>query len=231
VPDAILRTDHLTRAVPGKIIVDDVSFEVRRGEVLALFGPSGSGKSSLLRLINRLDEPTSGTVLLAGVDYRNIAPRELRQKVGMIMQRAYLFRGTVAENVRYGPRQLGEELDDSRVRELLAGVALEGYEDRDSALLSGGEAQRVAIARALANRPQVLLMDEPTSALDAESKRQVEETISRVIETNRLTTILVTHDTAQAARLADRVVVLKGGRVENIGMPQEVFEHAERAGG
>lgn len=228
--DVILRADHLSRAVPSRIIVNDVSFDVMRGEVLAIFGPSGSGKSSLLRLINRLDEPSSGTVFLEGVDYRAIPPRQLRQKVGMILQRAFLFHGTVAENVRFGPRQQGRELSDIEVRELLQGVALEGYEDRDIAPLSGGEAQRVAIARALANQPEVLLMDEPTSALDEESKHQVEETISKVIDQHRLTTILVTHEIAQAARLAHRVLLLREGRAESIGAPREVLSRVERAG-
>jgi len=226
--EAFLRADRLTRAVPGKVIVDAVSFEVARAEVLGIFGPSGSGKSSLLRLINRLDEPSSGTVWLEGVDYRSIAPRELRRRVGMIMQRAYLFPGTVAENLRYGPLQHGEALDDARVSDLLAGVALGGYEERDAATLSGGEAQRVAIARALANNPQALLMDEPTSALDEEAKQQVERTIRSVVQQHQLTTLIVTHDSAQAQRLADRILLLRDGRVDNVGTPREVLHNAER---
>ena len=122
----------------------DASFEVRRAETLAIVGPSGSGKSSLLRLLNRLDEPTSGTVYLNAVDYRLIAPRELRRRVGMVTQRAFLFPGTVAENLGFGPRQRGEELDDRRIEELLTGVGLAGYGARDVANLSGGEAQRVS---------------------------------------------------------------------------------------
>jgi len=229
VSEAILRADRLTRTVADKALVSEVSFVVNQGEVLAIFGPSGAGKSSLLRLMNRLDEPTSGTVLLEGADYRTIPPRALRQRVGMILQRAYLFRGTVADNVRFGPRQQGQELNDTEVRELLSGVGLEGYEQRDAGVLSGGEAQRVAIARALANRPRVLLMDEPTSSLDDESKRQVEETILRVMREHRLTLVIVTHDTRQAERLASRVLLLRDGRAENIGTPQELLHHAERA--
>ena len=227
--EAILRADRLTRTVADKALVSEVSFVVNQGEVLAIFGPNGAGKSSLLRLMNRLDEPTSGTVLLEGADYRTIPPRALRQRVGMILQRAYLFRGTVADNVRFGPRQQGQELNDTEVRELLSGVGLEGYEQRDAGVLSGGEAQRVAIARALANRPRVLLMDEPTSSLDDESKRQVEETILRVMREHRLTLVIVTHDTRQAERLASRVLLLRDGRAENIGTPQELLHHAERA--
>lgn len=225
--DPILRADHLTRSVGGKVIVNDISFDVCRAEVLGIFGPSGSGKSSLLRLINRLDEPTSGTVSLERVDYRSIPPRELRRRVGMILQRAYLFPGTVADNLRFGPQQSRDRIDDSRITDLLAGVGLAGYEDRDVGILSGGEAQRVAIARALANRPQVLLMDEPTSALDEEAKRQVERTILDVVREHQLTSLIVTHDTAQAARLSHRVLLLREGRAERIGTPQEVLSRAE----
>ena len=162
----VLRAEKLGRSVREKVLVMDASFEVRKGETLAIAGPSGSGKSSLLRLLNRLDEPTSGTVYLDGIDYRKIAPRELRRRVGMVTQRAYLFPGTVAENLRFGPRQRGEELNQSRIEELLAGVGLAGYGSRDVANLSGGEAQRVSFARTLANSPEGLVLDEPTSALD-----------------------------------------------------------------
>ena len=112
---------------PGKILVADATFDVHRGETLAIVGPSGSGKTSLLRLLNRLDEPTSGTEFLDGADYRQLAPPDLRRRVGMVMQRPYLFPGTVAENLRFGPRQRGEEMPDDQVDKLLAGVGLVGY--------------------------------------------------------------------------------------------------------
>ncbi len=166
--------------------------------MLAVVGPSGAGKSTLLRMLNRLDEPTSGTVFLSGQDYRQIDPRELRRRVGMIMQRAYLFPGTIAENVRFGPRQRGVSLSDAAVEDLLAQVGLAGYSGRDTLMLSGGEAQRVAITRALANEPEILLLDEPTSALDDESKLGVESLLESLIRKNHLTCIWVTHDAAQA---------------------------------
>jgi UDP-glucose/iron transport system ATP-binding protein len=129
-----------------------------------------AGKSSFLRLLNRLDEPTGGTVLLDGVDYHQIPPRELRRTVGLVTQRPFLFAGTVHQNVGFGPRQRGDTISDARTEELLARVGLSGYANRDVANLSGGEAQRVSLARALANSPRVQLLDEPTSALDDDAK-------------------------------------------------------------
>src|SRR2546425_5460271 len=170
----VLETAHLSRIVSAKRLVDDITVPVQKGEVLAVVGPSGSGKSSLLRLLNRLDEPTSGTVYVEGTDYRQIAPRELRRKLGMVNQRPYLFPGTVDQNLRFGPGQRGESLSQDAIDELLARVGLKGYGGRNVANLSGGEAQRVSVARTLANSPLALLLDEPTSALDEASKREVE---------------------------------------------------------
>ena len=219
----VLTAVHLTRDVGSLKIVDDVSVEVLPEEVLAITGPSGSGKSSLLRLLNRLDEPTSGTVFLQNLDYREIPPRELRRKVGMVTQRPFLFSGTVYENVSFGPRQWGEEFPPSQAEELLARVGLGGYAARDVTNLSGGEAQRVSLARALANSPIVLLLDEPTSALDDEAKAGVESLIRDISRETNLTCIVVTHDTAQAARMATRLMTLQHGRVTGIGTVNEVL--------
>src|SRR5271166_414544 len=221
--DPILRTDHLGRVVKDKVLVEDASFEVRTGEVLAIVGPSGSGKSSLLRLLNRLDEPTSGTVYVEGIDYRKIPPRDLRRKLGMVNQRPYLFPGTVAENLQFGPRQRGESLSHESIEQLLTRVGLKGYASRNVANLSGGEAQRVSVARTLANSPLVLLLDEPTSALDETSKLEVESTIQNIVRDQGLTCVLVTHDTAQAARLAERALLLEAGRILRAGPIEEVL--------
>lgn len=221
--DPILRSEHLGRVVNEKILVEDANFEVRTGEVLAIVGPSGSGKSSLLRLLNRLDEPTSGTVYVEGTDYRQIAPQELRRKLGMVNQRPYLFPGTVEQNLQFGPLQRGESLSKDCVEELLGRVGLKGYASRNVANLSGGEAQRVSVARTLANSPLVLLLDEPTSALDETSKREVEASIQTVVRDQGLTCILVTHDNAQAARLAARALVLQSGHVARHGPINEVL--------
>ena len=163
---AALESEHLSRAVGEKVLVNEISVQVHVGEVLAVVGPSGSGKTSFLRLLNRLDEPTGGIVRFNGRDYRELAPPELRRRIGMVMQAAFLFPGTVADNVAYGPRQRGQALAAEQIAVLLQRVGLPGYQERDVSNLSGGEAQRVSIARTLANDPEILLLDEPTSALD-----------------------------------------------------------------
>jgi len=219
----LLRIERLGRAVKQKVLVDDANFEARTGEVLTIVGPSGSGKTSLLRLLNRLDEPTNGTVFLEGTDYRHIQPRELRRRLGMVTQRPFLFPGTVAENLRFGPAQRGETLPAAAIDDLLARVGLDGYGTRDVANLSGGEAQRVSVARTLANSPLALLLDEPTSALDEAAKLEVESLLQNIVREHRMTCIMVTHDVAQASRLADRALLLELGRIVRAGPVNEVL--------
>jgi len=225
VPDSVvIRTDRLGRVVGSKVLVEDATFEVRSGETLAIVGPSGSGKTSLLRLLNRLDEPSSGTVFVDGVDYREIAPQELRRNLGMVMQRPYLFPGTVEENLRFGPLQRRQVLTASEIGKLLDRVGLSGYAEHNVANLSGGEAQRVSLARTLANSPLVLLLDEPTSALDDSSKLEVETLIQEIVQERGLTCIIVTHDTAQARRLAGRALLVQSGRIVRAGLVSQVLD-------
>jgi putative ABC transport system ATP-binding protein len=221
--EAILRTEHLGRRAGEALIVDDISLQVQRGELLGVVGPSGSGKSSFLRLLNRLDEPTSGTVFLGEEDYRGIEPRELRRRVGMVTQRPFLFPGTVASNLRFGPAQRSEILGDAEVDDLLQRVGLAGFTARNVANLSGGEQQRVSLARSLANRPEILLLDEPTSALDEQAKTGVENLIRSLVSANSRTFVLVTHDRGQARRLCDRVALIEAGRLVQMGAPVEVL--------
>ena len=219
----ILRTEHLGRRVGEKWIVQDVSLEVRCGELLGMVGPSGSGKSSLLRLLNRLDEPTSGTVFLEDQDYRQIPPQELRRRIGMVTQRPFLFPGDIAANLRFGPAQRGETLPDTEIVSLLERVGLPGFAARNVANLSGGEQQRVSLARALANRPEVLLLDEPTSALDEQAKTGIEDLVRNLVSAHGYTFVLVTHDRGQARRLCDRVAMIEAGRLVRQGTPTEVL--------
>jgi putative ABC transport system ATP-binding protein len=212
-----LGTRNLSRAVAGRVLVNDITMQVRQGEVVAVVGPSGAGKSSFLRLLNRLDEPTGGTVLVSGRDYRQIAAPALRRRIGMVMQMAYLFPGTVAANIKFGPLQHNEILSRSQVAALLKRVGLPDYEERDVSSLSGGEAQRVSLARTLANSPETLLLDEPTSALDEVSARGIEELVLSIIRERQMTCLIVTHNMLQAARMADRAMHLEAGRMVAIG--------------
>jgi putative ABC transport system ATP-binding protein len=219
----ILRAEKLGRTVNGKVLIADATFEVHSGQVLAIVGPSGAGKSSLLRLLNRLDEPTSGTVYVEGVDYRQIPPRDLRRKVGMVTQRPFLFPGTVEQNLQFGPSQRGERLPPAAIAALLNHVGLSGYAERNVANLSGGEAQRVSFARTLANTPLVLLLDEPTSALDDAAKQGIESLIRQIVRDANLTCVIVTHDSGQAERLAERALLVEAGRIVRAGTVSEVL--------
>jgi putative ABC transport system ATP-binding protein len=219
----VLRTEHLGRRVGQVWIVNDISLEVRHCELLGVVGASGSGKSSFLRLLNRLDEPTGGTVFLGDEDYRHIPPPSLRQRIGMVTQRPFLFPGDVASNLRFGPAQRGEDLPDSEIASLLERVGLPGFAARNVANLSGGEQQRVSLARSLANRPEILLLDEPTSALDEQAKIGIETLIRNLVSENRLTFVMVTHDRDQARRLCHRVAFIDAGKLVRVGRPEEVL--------
>ncbi|WP_394739261.1 ABC transporter ATP-binding protein [Natronococcus roseus] len=221
--DSKLETESLTRVVDGEPIVEDVSLRVAASTVLAVVGSSGAGKSSFLRLLNRLDEPTDGTVYLDGVDYHEIDPQELRRRVGLVPQESALRPGTVRENVAASDLIRGQPVDEERVAALLDRVQLPNAAERDVEDLSGGQQQRVAVARTLYVDPEVLLLDEPTSHLDSETEARVEELLGDLIRTEGLTCVLVTHDTAQAERLGDRVAEFEDGRVIAEGRPEEVL--------
>ena len=222
----MLACSQLGRTLPppdSRTLLADINFTLESGEVPAVVGPSGAGKSTLLRLLNRLDEPTGGTVLLSGTDTRGMAPRELRRRIGMVMQRAYLFPGTVAENVAFGPQQQGQIMSSEEIEGLLAQVGLSGYASRNALTLSGGEAQRVAITRALANQPEVLLLDEPTSALDEIARRGVETLLESLVRQRHLTCVWVTHSIEQARTMADKVLAIDSGRIVAYGSAAEVL--------
>jgi len=210
--------------------VDDVSVTVPAGELVALLGPSGSGKTSLLRIIAGLETPDAGTVFFEGEDQ---AQRDVRvRRVGFVFQHYALFRHmTVFENVAFGlrvrPRASRPSVADIRakVMDLLKLVQLDWLADRRPSELSGGQRQRVALARALAVEPKVLLLDEPFGSLDARIRQELRRWLRRLHDDIRLTSVFVTHDQEEALDVADRVVVMNRGRIEQIGTPQEVFEH------
>jgi len=217
----IFAVEHLTLAYPGNRgrpavpVLTDVSLEVARGGALTLVGPSGSGKSTLLRCLNRLEEPTAGTVRFDGRDVRSLDPRELRRQAALVMQTPVLFEGTVRDNLCLRPAGTPGDFSEARLKEGLIEVGLEpDFLDRDAATLSGGEKQRVTIARALLRDPQALLLDEPTSALDPPNAALVVETISRARGARRLSIVAVTHQPELVRRLGGSLVFLVRGRVE-----------------
>ncbi|BDE05144.1 hypothetical protein WPS_04200 [Vulcanimicrobium alpinum] len=217
-------------AYPGAAApaVRDVDLAIGGGTFAVLLGPSGCGKSTLVRTINRLVEPTSGTVLIDGADARERDATDLRRGIGYVIQAVGLFpHYTVAQNVGVVPSLLGWDRARiaRRVDELLALVRLEParYRDRKPRELSGGEAQRVGVARALAAEPRVLLMDEPFAAVDAIVRASLQDEIARVHRELRTTIVFVTHDVDEALRLADRVVVMNAGRVVQTAAPDDLL--------
>jgi sulfate transport system ATP-binding protein len=205
--------------------LDDVCLDVPDGDLLALLGPSGSGKTTLLRIIAGLEVADGGLVRIGDEDITHLSARD--RNVGFVFQQYALFRHmTVAENVGYGLRVRnapGARIR-SRVQELLTLVRLDGFEGRYPAQLSGGQRQRVALARALAAEPRVLLLDEPFGALDAKVRQQLRHWLRRLHEEIHVTSIFVTHDQEEALELADRVVVMNRGRIEQIGPTDELYE-------
>jgi sulfate/thiosulfate transport system ATP-binding protein len=206
--------------------LDGVSLDVADGSLTALLGPSGSGKSTLLRVIAGLEAPDAGTVLIAGRDATAVPPQ--KRGIGFVFQHYAAFKHmTVRENVAFGLRVRKRPKAEvaARVDELLRIVGLDGYQARFPSQLSGGQRQRMALARALAVEPEVLLLDEPFGALDANVRAELREWLRRLHEEVHVTTVLVTHDQEEAMEVADRIVVLNHGRVEQDGPPRELYEH------
>jgi sulfate transport system ATP-binding protein len=219
----------IRKAFGDFVAVDGVSLCVAAGELVALLGPSGSGKTSLLRVIAGLELPDDGTVLFEGEDAAGRSARDRR--VGFVFQHYALFRHmSVFENVAFGLRvkpraaRPREEEIRRRVLELLRLVQLDRLVDRIPAQLSGGQRQRVALARALAVEPKVLLLDEPFGSLDARVRLELRRWLRRLHDEIRLTSVFVTHDQEEALEVADRVVLMNRGRIEQVGTPDEVFE-------
>ena len=221
-----IQIDQVSKRFGDFIALNQVSLEVPRGKLVALLGPSGSGKTTLLRVISGLEFPDSGRVLIDGADVTNRHVRD--RQIGFVFQHYALFRHmTVFENVAFGLRVRGVARAEvaARVDELLGLVRLEGLGRRYPAELSGGQRQRVALARALAVRPNLLLLDEPFGALDAKVRQELRTWLRRLHEQMPVTTVFVTHDQEEAFEVADQVVVLRRGKIEQVGTPNEVFDH------
>lgn len=228
----MISLERVSRSFDGgrSFAVEDVSLEVREGETLVLLGSSGSGKTTLLRLTNRLLEPTSGTVEVDGEPIAGQDPASLRRRIGYVFQGIGLFPHlTVEENVAMVPRLLGWPRQQRRERahELLRTVGLdpETYAGRLPSELSGGQQQRVGVGRALAADPDYLLMDEPFGALDALTRDTLQQELLAVKKRLRKTIVFVTHDIFEALAVGDRIAVLHGGRLEQIGTREEIRQN------
>ncbi len=210
--------------------VDELSLEVREGELLALLGESGCGKTTTLKMVNRLVTPSSGRVRVAGEDVMTVDPVSLRRRIGYAIQSVGLFpHRTVAQNIATVPRLLGwsDETVAERVAELLALMKLApDCGSRRPATLSGGQAQRVGLARALAAKPRVMLLDEPFGSVDPVTREGLQREYRRLHEALGLTTVLVTHDVTEALLLADRLAILVRGRLVALGAPQQLSASA-----
>ncbi len=214
--------------------LDDVNLEFPTGELVALLGPSGCGKTTLLRIVAGLEFADAGRVVLNGEDVASVGTRE--RQVGFVFQHYALFRHmTVFENVAFGLRVKSrrDRLSDAQIRnkvhELLGLVQLDWLADHYPAELSGGQRQRIALARALAVEPKVLLLDEPFGALDAKVRKELRSWLRRLHDELHITTIFVTHDQEEALEVADRIVLMNRGKVEQIGAPQDVYDTPESA--
>jgi sulfate transport system ATP-binding protein len=216
---------HVSKKYGNFVALDDLSLEIPAGSLTALLGPSGSGKSTLLRVIAGLETPDAGEVFLVGTEATRVPVQ--KRGVGFVFQHYAAFRHmTVWENVAFGlkVRKRPKAMIEARVGELLALVQLEGFAQRYPAQLSGGQRQRMALARALAVEPQVLLLDEPFGALDAQVRRELREWLRRLHEEVRVTTVLVTHDQEEAMEVADLIVLLNHGLIEQVGSPRALYD-------
>jgi sulfate transport system ATP-binding protein len=221
-----IAVQNVTKRFGDFVALEDVSLSVPDGGLTALLGPSGSGKSTLLRVIAGLEVPDSGSVCIAGEDTTRVPVQ--RRGVGFVFQHYAAFKHmTVRDNIAFGlkirKRPAGEVT--GRVDELLALVHLQGFAHRYPSQLSGGQRQRMALARALAVEPRVLLLDEPFGALDANVRQELREWLRRLHDQVHVTTIFVTHDQEEAMDVAEQIVVMDHGRIEQVGAPREIYEH------
>jgi spermidine/putrescine transport system ATP-binding protein len=220
-----VRLDRVTKRFDDVVAVDGISLEIPRGSFFALLGPSGCGKTTTLRMIGGFDEPDEGTIFLGDRAVTGLPPH--KRDVNTVFQSYALFPHlTIFENVAFGLRRKGIKGGqlEGRVREILGMVDLTGLGSRKPRQLSGGQQQRVALARALVNSPQVLLLDEPLGALDLKLRKQMQLTLKRIQHDIGITFIHVTHDQEEAMTMADAIAVMNGGRIEQLGAPEELYE-------
>ena len=236
----LIRLANCSMAFDGEVVLDNINLYINDKEFLTLLGPSGCGKTTTLRIIGGFQEPTSGDVFFDGVRINSIPPH--KRAVNTVFQRYALFPHlNVFENIAFGLRipkvdpetkqkvKLPEQEIHDRVMEMLQVVNLKGFEKRRITQLSGGQQQRVAIARALVNRPKVLLLDEPLGALDLKLRKDMQNELKRIQQSLGITFIYVTHDQEEALAMSDTVVVMDGGKIQQIGTPEDIYNEPKNA--
>jgi len=222
--DPFLSIQHVKKSFGQTTVVQDFNLDAAPGEFVSFLGPSGCGKTTVLRMVAGFEEPTSGKIVVGGKDVTRLKPNQ--RNVGMVFQAYALFPNlTVAQNVAFGLRVAGVSKADTvkRVAEMLELIKLPQFGDRYPYQLSGGQQQRVALARALAPKPKLLLLDEPLSALDAKVRVSLRDEIRSIQRELGITTIFVTHDQEEALSISDRIVVMYGGKAEQVGTPFEIY--------
>ncbi|MEP7059947.1 MAG: ABC transporter ATP-binding protein [Actinomycetota bacterium] len=225
-PEVDVRLDRVSKLFGDVAAVDDLSLDIQEGEFFSMLGPSGCGKTTTLRMIGGFEEPTLGTVYLGGRDVTDLPP--YKRDVNTVFQSYALFPHLdVYENVAFGLRRkkVAKDEVDKRVRDVMKLVDLVGFERRKPPQMSGGQQQRVALARALVNHPKVLLLDEPLGALDLKLRKQMQLELKRIQQEVGITFIYVTHDQEEAMTMSNRFAVMRHGKIEQIGGPEEVYEN------
>ncbi|WP_353644734.1 ABC transporter ATP-binding protein [Mesorhizobium sp. WSM2239] len=222
--ETFLSIQNVHKAFGATTVVEDFNLDVERGEFVSFLGPSGCGKTTMLRIVAGFEEPSAGIVMVGGKDVTNLKPNQ--RDIGMVFQAYALFPNlTVAQNIGFGLKVAGvpRAEADARIAEMLSIIKLPEFGSRYPYQLSGGQQQRVALARALAPKPKLLLLDEPLSALDAKVRVSLREEIRLIQKKLGITTIFVTHDQEEALSMSDRIVVMYGGKAEQVGTPFEIY--------
>ncbi len=222
----IIRCENITKKFKSRTVLEEVTFDVRRGEFLSLLGPSGCGKTTILRMLIGIEQPTSGRILKDGADITRTPPRD--RNIGIVFQNYSLFPNMdVYHNISYAlqSRKLSREEIDKKVLDMVSTVGLEEHVYKKPKQLSGGQQQRVAIARTLVLNPDIILFDEPMSALDAEIKVALRQQLKEIQKKLRITMIYVTHDQEEAFALSDRIMVLNDLRIAQLDTPYRLYHH------
>lgn len=228
--DILVELKAVSKFYDETAALDGIDLYIRKNEFVTLLGPSGCGKTTTLRLIGGFEQPTAGTILFEGKDIGTVPP--YKRRVNTVFQRYALFSHlNVFENIAFGLRikRTPEKLIKEKISKMLQQVNLEGYEQRDVNSLSGGQQQRVAIARALVNEPEILLLDEPLAALDLKLRREMQHELKSMQKQLGITFIFVTHDQEEALSMSDTVVVMKDGKIQQIGTPVDIYNEPKNA--